>query len=556
MSTLRVISVKSSLRLDAGHLLGLEFFDMSEAAVQEGVLAQLELGSKTCELPGITVQSAKTPSDKHVTVIMLASDAGPDQQSAFARIAKLGSVGGLTVQHAERQLILATPSPSGTMAHMPTLGWKLKERLEVFWQVLEHVHRYHQQGFAVGPLDPHHIPLNDELKPFLLGPRVSPLMGPFAAPETASEGRIDVSSDIFTLGKLLHFTVTQEIPADAPQDPARLDELMTFPAGLSRIIRKATMRAAVSRYGSVKALADDLTKYGRYEEVGLSHPDVTEQNLGGTSYRPPAPLGQAPKKRKEEGESPVFQPNALKKLDPFRLKPAVRFAILGLGLLVALASIALAYTLGDTTWNRILMAIGAGAVGFAAFNPGMERESVLRTIFAVFFGTAVFMGNPSPWLAKSAEQAGLRSGDMNTRLENFRALKARGEFRFSGLDLSNADLSGEQFYFVVFDQVSFRGSNLSKAEFLNVQLTGVDFTGANLAGTWFVGSPTTGVVGFDRATCSTESRLPDGWLCQNQRPMKDPSYVPPAEPAPGPFGALPTAPATAEPAAPAPDPAK
>ena len=518
---------------------------MSEVGAQAGVLAQLELGSTTCELPGITVQSAKTPSEKHVTVIRLAADAGPDQRSAFARIAKLGAVGGLTVQHAERQLILATPSPSGTMAHLPSLGWRLQQRLEVFWQVVEHVHRYHQQGFAVGPLDPEHIPLDDDLAPFLLGPRVSPLISPFAAPETVSESRIDVASDIYSLGRLLHFVISQNTPGDPGTDPPRLDDLMTYPAGLSRIIRKATMRSAVSRYGSVKAFADDLTKYGDYGEVGIAHPDVEEENLGGTSYRPPAPLGAPRPKKKpkeEELELAILKPGALEKLDPFRLKPAVRLGFLIGGLVTILTTITIAYFVGDQFWNRILMSVAAAVTGFSMFRAGMERESALRAIFAVFFGTAIFMTHPSPRLAKLAEQAGLRAADVETRVANFRSLRERGEFRFAGLDLSGADLSKEQFYFVMLDQVRLNGANLAGAEFLNVQFAGTDFDGANLQGTWFVGTSAEGASNFERAICDTETTLPDGWLCKNKRPQKDPNYVPPAGASPQ--AAVDTAPST------------
>ena len=59
------------------------------------------------------------------------------------------------------------------------------------------------------------------------------------------------------------------------------------PAGLSRIVRRATTVGKNQRYQSGRELFSDIVHYGEFDEVGLSIPDAVELNFTGLS-KPPA----------------------------------------------------------------------------------------------------------------------------------------------------------------------------------------------------------------------------------------------------------------------------
>mgnify|MGYP001811889225 FL=1 len=73
-----------------------------------------------------------------------------------------------------------------------------------------------------------------------------------------------------------------------------LEELGSFPAGLVRIIRKATCRNPDERYQCLDDFTFDLDRYREHEGVGMIHPDIEDRNTGILSVVPDAPEASEP----------------------------------------------------------------------------------------------------------------------------------------------------------------------------------------------------------------------------------------------------------------------
>jgi hypothetical protein len=68
-----------------------------------------------------------------------------------------------------------------------------------------------------------------------------------------------------------------------------LEELGSHPAGIVRIIRKATCRNPDERYPFLDDLLADLDRYRQHAQVGMVHPEVEDRNTGILSVVPEAP---------------------------------------------------------------------------------------------------------------------------------------------------------------------------------------------------------------------------------------------------------------------------
>ncbi len=483
------------------------------------LLQRLTIGPEAAKLTGLSVHAAKTHQGTDVTVIRLEDREEHRAARVFEGIIRHGGCGGLEVEQADDEVVIASPSCAGTIAHLPSLGWRLSERLEVFKEVARIVENFHREGLCVGPLDPAFILLDDELLPFILGPRVVPSANPYAAPETAMSRKVDARSDIYSLGRLLHFVMLQDEPPALAGDPAPLDDLITFPAGLSRIVRKAVLRNPAQRYPTIPALLADLEQYGRYDQVGVAHTTTVEQNFGGMSYRPPRPVEtvRPSTKRPLLGAPPAFE---MPKVQPFKLRQGVRATLLFAGVLSVVGAFVVNYLAGDATWVRVLLSLAAGLVGFSLFSPGMDKEPTVRALFATFFALATFVLNPTPQLAKLAEMAGLHSQSQEERVGSFKSLSNRGVVEFAGIDLSGADLSNKLLYFAKLEGASLENANLSGTQFMGARLDGARFAGANLSGASFVASPVDYAVDFDQAICDEETKFPEGWACAEGHPAE------------------------------------
>jgi hypothetical protein len=268
---------------------------MQETATNAFVAGVL-VGKPIFRAPGIVVHGGLDLDDREVAVIVLQAVTTDGQKLNFENIARYANASGIEIVKEEPHVILATPEPKGILRDLPWGDWRLEERLRHFVAVAEIVERFHALEVPVGTLSPKYIAVDDGLKPFMLGPRIAPRSGPYVPPETASERLIDLRSDVYSLGRLLYFVVAGEDPPREARDVPRLEELSSYPAGVVRIIRKATCRDPDARYQFVDDLLADLKRYREHADVGMLHPDVEDRNTGILSVVPDAP---------EEPESPT-----------------------------------------------------------------------------------------------------------------------------------------------------------------------------------------------------------------------------------------------------------
>ena len=309
---------------------------MQETATSAFVAGVL-VGKPIFRAPGIVVHGGLDNEDREVAVIVLQAVTTDGQKLSFENIARYAETSGIEILKQEPYVILAAPEPKGTFSDLPWSSWRLDERLRRFCEITTIVQRFHAIDAPVGTLSPKYIPVDAELKPFLLGPRIAPRSGPYVAPETASERLLDLRSDIYSLGKLLHFVVAGEDPPREARDVPMLEELSSYPAGIVRIIRKATCRNPDDRYPFLDELLADLGRYREHRDVGLVHSEVQDRNTGILSVVPEAPKEPEPQAATEtELPEPKSQKTSYVH-DPLKTRRLFR----GIGLALALAGIAM-----------------------------------------------------------------------------------------------------------------------------------------------------------------------------------------------------------------------
>jgi hypothetical protein len=269
---------------------------MSEMATNAFVAGVL-VGKPIFRAPGIVVHGGLDGEDREVAVVVLQAVTTDGQRLNFENIARYADTSGIEIISEQAHVILASPEPKGIFRDLPWGSWPLEQRVRYFGEVANIVQRFHAQDVPVGTLSPKYIAVDEELSPFILGPRLAPRSGPYVAPETASERRLDLRSDIYSLGRLLYFVVAGEDPPREACNVPKLGELGKYPAGIVRIIRKATCREPEDRYATLDDLSADLAKYRDHSDVGVMHPDVEDRNTGILSVvpdPPPEPEASAP----------------------------------------------------------------------------------------------------------------------------------------------------------------------------------------------------------------------------------------------------------------------
>lgn len=197
---------------------------MHETATNAFVSGVL-VGRPIFRAPGIVVHGGLDREDREVAVIVLQAVTTDGQRLNFENIVRYAEPSGIEIVKEEPHVILATPEPKGVFADLPWSSWRLEERLRHFKEVAAIVERFHAIDVPVGTLSPRYIAVDEELKPFLLGPRLAPRSGEYVPPETGGERRIDLRSDIHSLGRLLYFVVAGEHPPREARDIPKLDEL-------------------------------------------------------------------------------------------------------------------------------------------------------------------------------------------------------------------------------------------------------------------------------------------------------------------------------------------
>ena len=351
---------------------------MQETATNAFVAGVL-VGKPIFRAPGIVVHGGLDREDREVSVIVLQAVTTDGQKVNFKNIPRHAEASGIQIIKEEPYVLLATPAPKGVFRDLPWSGWRLDERLRHFREVALIVGRFHATDVPVGTMSPNYIAVDDELKPFLLGPRIAPRSGPYVAPETARERVLDTRSDICSLGRLLYFVVAGEEPPREARDVPKLEELGSHPAGIVRIIRKATCQDPDARYQFIDELLADLGQYREHLSVGMEHPDVEDRNTGLLSVVPDVPEEPAKPAAPETvvPKTPVskakFVPN------PMQSKRLLR----GVGMVVAFAGLLFLASeyLGNSSGLRAISPDDAGELS-SFIREASVSESTPPVLFA------------------------------------------------------------------------------------------------------------------------------------------------------------------------------
>jgi hypothetical protein len=379
--------------------------------------------------------------------------------------------GVLHIREAGGSCVITDVWTIGTVADLPALGWKLARKLQLLEDVCEALSALHAAGLTHGCLAPANIVLTDDLRPRLTevgafdptevaSNNVSgdADYGPYAAPEVLAGRGADVRSDIYSLGRILAFLLTGEPPSQREDGVARLDWLARAPAGLVRIVRRATAEIGFLRYGAVSELQADLARYGDLDSVGMAHPDAIELNKTGLSGPPTS------KPRQDLQPAAAIAP-----VDEVNHAPARRWI--------------------------------SGAVGAVA----------------VAIGVTLVLADPVTHIGRWASRRDLDSPTASQRAQAVRRLVARGDRRLDGANLAHTDLSGIDLSSGSLVGASLVSANLQGANLSAVDADKLDLSEANLSGADVSDVELSRSLGVQEACCDEATLLPDGWSCLDGR---------------------------------------
>lgn len=180
---------------------------------------------------------------------------------------------------------------NGNMRRTRALNWGLERTLEFIGRICRGVGQLHELGIVHGALKPTNVLIDDNFEPVLVDAGViglAPARYPalpteqiYIAPEQLlGNGTQSPTADIYSLGRLLWFMLLGHDPDEIVEGLATLTSLQDYPAGLLRIIRRATAYDPAVRYQWIRELERDLARYRFDEEVGIAG------NLADLSYRP------------------------------------------------------------------------------------------------------------------------------------------------------------------------------------------------------------------------------------------------------------------------------
>ncbi|MCA9582649.1 MAG: pentapeptide repeat-containing protein, partial [Myxococcales bacterium] len=420
---------------------------------------------------------------------------------------------------------LAKPAPIGVARDLVALGWDLRRRLDFFQKIVDTVSDFHVGGFAQGVVTPESVLLKEGFSPILLGPNLAWPSNTelYWAPELAQDGP-SVQSDIYSLGRFLHFLLLDRDPVARPAGNLLvLNELSKRPAGLVRIIRKCTAADPTTRYGSVVDFLNDLDRYGQYAEVGLPHPEAIEENLSGLM----------------ESVRPAVSN---------RVSGPGRPAMPGRSAVGAIAKPAAARNAGAQASPRVAQGGRAPVRMSGRPSKGAERASVRpktasvrpgRTsvkpgaqatasnselrgnlmalgflVFVMVLGIARFnMDRVRAWMARD----GLQGEDTAQRLEAIKKVM-RTDRNLRSLDLSGIDLRGIALIGAKLDESNLQGANLSGMDLSHATLRGARLADADLTGADLRTARIDDVRGFREALCDAATKFPGGWTCFRRHP--------------------------------------
>lgn len=442
-------------------------------------------------------------------------------------------------------------APLGTMLDLPVLDWDAEQQLDFAWHICAVLQRMHGAGIIHGFLRPENVLLDEALQPVLANTQAIDIAAEceendeagrqyrdFAAPEVRAGSEPDERSDVYSVGRLLHFALIGGAPHEPDEELPRLDSLAKAPPGLTRIVRKCTAFDPDRRYANVAALRLDLDRYRQDKPTGLRHPEIDD--LARFSGRPPRDGAEAaasppprislkPRKRVErqrasrrpspDGAAPNGRPSARAEPRSPSWGPATRGVVAAVGALLLTGAVIQAYRSGSS--SLLLFAtslVGAVLLGLAPPAYGTNR-ALSRTLNVLLCLAAVWLLDPVAVAADASPRyEGLTAAQVAERVKTLQELRAAGEVEFLSLDLAGADLQKLDLSGTVLDGSSLRDADCRGTDLSGASLLNVDVTNANFAGAELDGINATFLKGWSLARCDDSTTMPTGWRCAKGSP--------------------------------------
>jgi hypothetical protein len=510
----------------------------------------LRLAKKLVQRPLMSVWDAVQSDEKHVNVTVVDACATEGERARILAAANaltvLAGTDGIqniqgVVEAAEA--FVSDPCTNGSAADLLVLRWPMRERLGFVLRVCEALASLHRAGIFHGGLCPENVLLDDELAPVLSEIGMVSLAdslegdregffgyGSYASPEAQDGATVGAQSDVFSVGRLLAFLVTEREP-----DERSASDLEAKAAPLAAVYRKATATDAVARHADILDLRAELERIR--SELGATMSPARATLPG------PRPASVAAPARARSTRAAGFQPEVPLDKEVTRSRP--KLAVLGL--LLAAGALVPAYfvPLGDSLSLGLVLFVAIG-LALATFMVPMSspRWRVLSIAGIVLVG---FVGQPVPRVATAGAWRRMHRSSPAGR-EAAVAVVRSGTKELAGANLAGADLSRLDLGWADLTGADLAGADLSRSVLVNARLDQANLAGAVLDRADLSGVDLAGVRGIETAKCERGTMLPGGWDCLEGKPTKN--KPPEAEPAPG-LGLAPTLTPTPTPDAPA-----
>jgi hypothetical protein len=433
-------------------------------------------------------------------------------------------------------MYIAELSASGTMADLPVLDWEFNRKLGFVRRIGLILSQMHKNQLFHGCIRPQNVLLDEQLEPVLSDCGCVVIEDSFpgtaetrheywayAAREVRQGQSPDARSDAFSFGRLLYFVLSGEDPDEPDDDIPRLDRLRDAPAGLVRIIRKATQRDAGQRYATIDEMLDELGKY-QQEGVGVLHPEGLE---GKERPKDPPAEERKEKEAKKAEEKPKVRQAPIQVVvgagtpdvnDP--LEGSRQLVVGGIGIVLLGAAGWLAFKGGDV--SRAVQALGFAGAGLgSAMLPGTRRPYLARTVWLALCVALVWLGDPWSWAAAEGRRAQFTRGTPAQRVAAVVEMSRHGKKEFRELDLSGLDFSGKNLAGLDFARTNLSGGRFVGADLSNTKLTDTDISHAEFADANLEGADVSSSTGWRDALCDSKTRMPEGWSCDREKPRSN-----------------------------------
>ena len=164
----------------------------------------------------------------------------------------------------------------GSLENVERRGWTLERKIEIFLQVCRATVFAHEKGIIHRDIKPANIVFDDSNRPVLTDFDISDInfvtrlsvasggLGTpvFAAPEQQNNADdATEQSDIYSLGRLLHYLLLERSPGLVIEPDPSLADLGDKPSALVAVVRRATQLRPQARYPDVRAMIHDLENY-------------------------------------------------------------------------------------------------------------------------------------------------------------------------------------------------------------------------------------------------------------------------------------------------------